>query len=67
MEHLLEHTVIPFQEVVCAWRVWGSLYNLLVPRVERVLTGTVSVPMPRLLKQHQSTTPGMSTWLLRDL
>lgn len=43
---LLRHMVVPFQEVIHAWRVWCSLNNLLVPRVKRVLVGTVSVPMP---------------------
>lgn len=52
MEHLLGHTVVPFQEVIHTWRAQGSLYNLLVPHMDRVLTGTVSVPIPRLAQER---------------
>lgn len=44
--------MVPFQEVIRAWRDRGSLYNLPVPRVDGVLAGTVPVPIPRLAQER---------------
>lgn len=52
MEHLLGHTVAPFQEVIHAWTAQGSLYNPSLLHVDRVLVGTVSVPIPRLTQER---------------
>lgn len=52
MEHLLGHMVAPFQEVIHAWTAQGSLYNPSLLHVDRVLVGTVSVPIPRLAQEH---------------